>query len=197
MALRGRSPRGAVGLLLMLLAVSVGLASARRGRRGMGATIKQGPLVAVRWCSAEDCSCYAILSTCSVKNTRGSPSERPRQRSLSVQESKSGTKTPALGSTLIVVLHTTAFQKRRRIRQQLQRFTARMVPTFAVCRSTTEYSSSSSSPTSPQGLNYIYETIYEKLSSFCVLLASQIRNTTIDGLILARELVASETDANM
>lgn len=49
MALRGRSPRGAVGLLLMLLAVSVGLASARRGRRGMGATIKQGPLVAVRW----------------------------------------------------------------------------------------------------------------------------------------------------
>ena len=45
---RGRPALGALGLLLMLLAVSVGLASARRGRRGLGNTIKQGPLVPVR-----------------------------------------------------------------------------------------------------------------------------------------------------
>eukprot|EP00752_Nemacystus_decipiens_P001953 g1880.t1 len=31
--------------MLMLLAVSVGLASARRGRRGLGSAVKQGPLV--------------------------------------------------------------------------------------------------------------------------------------------------------
>ena len=47
---RGRPARGAVGLLLMLLTVFVGLASARRGRRGLGNAVKQGPLVAVSRC---------------------------------------------------------------------------------------------------------------------------------------------------
>jgi len=46
---RGRPTWGCWRVFMLLTAVFVGVASARRGRRGLGTTIKQGPLVAVSW----------------------------------------------------------------------------------------------------------------------------------------------------